>query len=161
MDDDPDDLAAAFFAQEAAKEKAKAALPTDDWISVIEGNKSIGGGGATGDCGGARKDAKGKLLEPPAKSIEEIDPRSWLVTTMPTAPKYHTATEEDDDGIVGIILDSSANHCSLLGKKDNAVGDTTNYDSMESKEMTPKEEEIRRQMKDYMVQKLEEKIKNI
>lgn len=139
MDDDPDDLAAAFFAQEAAKEKAKATLPTDDWISVIEANKSIGGGGAAGDCGGARKDANGKFLEPPAKSANEIDPSSWLVTTMPTAPKYHTATEEDD-GIVGIILDSSANHCSLL---------------------TSKEEEIRRQMKDYLVQKLEEETKKI
>mmetsp|Transcript_25613 Transcript_25613/g.38685 ORF Transcript_25613/g.38685 Transcript_25613/m.38685 type:complete len:130 (-) Transcript_25613:104-493(-) len=35
MDDDPDDLAAAFFAQQAAKETQKTALPTKDWIRAI------------------------------------------------------------------------------------------------------------------------------
>jgi hypothetical protein len=35
MDEDPEDLAAAFFARQSEKERAKTILPIDDWKSVI------------------------------------------------------------------------------------------------------------------------------
>ena len=59
MDDDPDDLAAAFFAQQAAKETQKTALPTKDWIRVIN--------------------------EATKNSSEKVDAEQWLVTTLPDA----------------------------------------------------------------------------
>lgn len=55
MDDDPDDLAAAFFAQQAAKEAQKTALPTKDWIRVIQ------------------------------DTTDAVDAEKWLVTTLPAA----------------------------------------------------------------------------
>ncbi len=55
MDDDPDDLAAAFFAQQAAKEAQKTALPTKDWIRVIQ------------------------------DTTDEVDAEKWLATTLPAA----------------------------------------------------------------------------
>lgn len=55
MDDDPDDLAAAFFAQQAAKEAQKTALPTKDFVRIIH------------DTAG------------------EIDAEKWLATTLPHA----------------------------------------------------------------------------
>ena len=35
MDDDPNDLAAAFFASQSAREEARATLPIDDWTRAI------------------------------------------------------------------------------------------------------------------------------
>ena len=35
MDEDPDELAAAFFARQSEKERAKTILPIDDWTRVI------------------------------------------------------------------------------------------------------------------------------
>jgi hypothetical protein len=35
MDEDTDDLAAAFFARQSEKERAKTILPIDDWNSII------------------------------------------------------------------------------------------------------------------------------
>jgi hypothetical protein len=35
MDDDPDDLAAAFFRNQAAKEAAAKTIPMKDWIRII------------------------------------------------------------------------------------------------------------------------------
>ena len=60
MDDDPDDLAAAFFAQQAAKEAKKTALPVKDWIRVIEDNNTS-------------NDTTEQAIE------------KWLVTTLPNA----------------------------------------------------------------------------
>mmetsp|Transcript_1017 Transcript_1017/g.1625 ORF Transcript_1017/g.1625 Transcript_1017/m.1625 type:complete len:128 (-) Transcript_1017:440-823(-) len=57
MDDDPDDLAAAFFAQQAAKETQKTALPTKDWIRAIHETTVTG----------------------------EVDAEKWLATSLPDA----------------------------------------------------------------------------
>ena len=55
MDDDPDDLAAAFFAQQAAKEAQKTALPTKDWRRILH------------------------------ETTREVDAEKWLATTLPRA----------------------------------------------------------------------------
>ena len=59
MEEDPDDLAAAFFAAQAAKEEQKAKLPTEDWVDTIMQLKTADG---TSD-----------------QAVNE-----WLVTTIPT-----------------------------------------------------------------------------
>jgi hypothetical protein len=61
MEEDPDDLAAAFFAAQAAKEQQKAKLPTEDWINAITTMQPVNHG----------------TLDNAA---------SWLVTTIPNAP---------------------------------------------------------------------------
>ena len=43
MEEDPDDLAAAFFAAQAAKEEQKAKLPTEDWVDTIMQLKTADG----------------------------------------------------------------------------------------------------------------------
>ena len=58
MEEDPDDLAAAFFAAQAAKEEQKAKLPTEDWVDTIMQLKTADG---TSD-----------------QAVNE-----WLVTTIP------------------------------------------------------------------------------
>ena len=75
MDDDPDDLAAAFFAQQAAKEAKKTALPVKDWIRVIEDNNT------SNDT-----------------TEQAINAEKWLVTTLPNA-KVDEANQ--GQGIVG------------------------------------------------------------
>jgi hypothetical protein len=94
MDDDPDDLAAAFFAQQAAKEAKKTALPVKDWIRVIEDNNT------SNDT-----------------TEQAINAEKWLVTTLPNA-KVDEANQ--GQGIVGIIL--NGNNCSLK-KREIAMQD--------------------------------------
>ena len=116
MEDDPDDLAAAFFAQQAAKEKAKTTLPTDDWIRVIEATTKQSASAAPDDGNATRKSGDDTL----------VDPSSWLVTTMSPAPKCHA--DGNEDGIVGILLDSSDITCCSLGKTN--AGEDTNAGGM-------------------------------
>jgi len=79
MDDDPDDLAAAFFAQQAAKEAQKTALPTKDWIRAIhETTNNVTG---------------------------EVDAEKWLATSLPDA---QVESDDDTKGIVGIILNTDS-----------------------------------------------------
>ena len=78
MDDDPDDLAAAFFAQQAAKEAQKTALPTKDWIRVIQDTTT---------------------------ENTPVDAEKWLATTLPAA---QVVESDDTKGIVGIILNSDS-----------------------------------------------------
>jgi len=94
MDDDPDDLAAAFFTQQAAKEAKKTALPVKDWIRVIEDNNT------SNDT-----------------TEQAINAEKWLVTTLPNA-KVDEANQ--GQGIVGIIL--NGNNCSLK-KREIAMQD--------------------------------------
>ena len=81
-----------------------------------------------------------------------VDPSSWLVTTV---SKYHA--DGNEDGIVRIILDSSDITCFGLGKTN--AGEDTNTGGM--KELTAAEKEMRSRMKEYFIQKLEEKMKKI
>ena len=94
MDDDPDDLAAAFFAQQAAKEAKKTALPVKDWIRVIEDNNT------SNDT-----------------TEQAINAEKWLVTTLPNA-KVGEANQ--GQGIIGIIL--NGDNCSLK-KREIAMQD--------------------------------------
>ena len=113
--DDPEELAAAFFAEQAAKEKARITLPIDDWtratIAVVreKGKKANNNDDTTIDSSSCQM------------SLSITDPTTataWLVTTMPPAPTYRTDINEDDKmngdrcgttdkGIVGIILNSN------------------------------------------------------
>ena len=111
MDEDPDDLAALFFANQAAKEKQKATLPTDDWVKVVEAvlkKRKLRGSNttdtSTSDGIDVNNDRNGQ------KSSGIIDASSWLVTTMPPTPN-----KQKVNGIDGIMLDTSDNHCSLGG----------------------------------------------
>lgn len=94
MNDDPDDLAAAFFAQQAAKEAKKTALPVKDWIRVIEDNNT------SNDT-----------------TEQAINAEKWLVTTLPNASVDEA---NQGQGIVGIIL--NGNNCSLK-KREIAMQD--------------------------------------
>ncbi len=78
MDDDPDDLAAAFFAQQAAKEAQKTALPTKDWIRVIQDTTT---------------------------ENTPVDAEKWLATTLPAA---QVVESDDTEGVVGIVLNSDS-----------------------------------------------------
>ena len=110
MDEDPDDLAALFFANQAAKEKQKATLPTDDWVKVVEAvlkKRKLRGSNTTdtsSDGIDVNNDSNGQ------KSSGIIDASAWLVTTMPPTPN-----KQKVNGIDGIMLDTSDNHCSLGG----------------------------------------------
>mmetsp|Transcript_1471 Transcript_1471/g.2514 ORF Transcript_1471/g.2514 Transcript_1471/m.2514 type:complete len:168 (+) Transcript_1471:195-698(+) len=165
MDDDPDDLAAAFFAAQASKEKAKATLPTDDWSRVIdniEANKQSASSGSAasvaavvdGKDAGTSSTSESCTLNM-ANGGNAVNPSSWLVTTMPrVAPKYHTS---DEDGIVGIIVDSNDARCSRLGLGGNHDLEVVNERKYY---LTAAEKEMRCRMKAYLVKKLEEKMKD-
>ncbi|KAK1743651.1 hypothetical protein QTG54_005248 [Skeletonema marinoi] len=78
FNDDPDDLAAAFFAQQVAKETQKTALPTKDLIRAIhETTNNVTG---------------------------EVDAEKWLATSLPDAQ----VESDDTKGIVGIILNTDS-----------------------------------------------------
>ena len=104
--DDPEELAAAFFAEQAAKEKARITLPIDDWTENFSND----------DDDDAKIDASRCQMS--LSSITTTAATAWLVTTMPPAPTYRLANNENDDkadddrggtnkGIVGIILNSN------------------------------------------------------
>jgi hypothetical protein len=147
MDDDPDDLAAAFFAQQTAKEKAKATLPTDNWIRVIEAAAAKNTDGTAVE----NKAVGGHSLAPVTNDGDAVNPSSWLVTTMPPAPTCHAG--DGDNGIIGIVLDSSENHCRL------GTNPATEDATKDRNELTLAETVMRRRLKDFLVQKLEEEMK--
>jgi len=86
--EDPDDLAAAFFKREAEKERLQSTLPVTDWIHIIR----------------AANEAKSET----EKKI--IDPSSWLVQTMPPEPTKRNC----GSGVTGIVLDPKT--CTTLKK---------------------------------------------
>ena len=109
MDDDPYNLAALFFANQAAKEKQKATLPTDDWIKVVEAVlKKRKFRGNTTTEGTSTSDGMNTNDSTDDRTIS-IDASAWLVTTMPPTPNKLKV-----NGIDGIMLDTST-HCSLGG----------------------------------------------
>lgn len=128
MEEDPDDLAAAFFAAQAAKEQQKAKLPTEDWINAITTMQPVmttlgeeGAGGITPNHG---------TLDNAA---------SWLVTTIPNAP-------DQSKGTVGIELNSNECHSfNLLLCDDHKKSELTSSNDLE----TAKEK-----IKQVLVQKL-------
>ena len=118
--DDPEDLAAAFFAEQAAKEKARITLPIDDWTRAII--DVAAGREVTKENSNADDDAKidSSRCQMSLSSITTTAADSaWIVTTMPPAPTYRLANNENDEkadddrgstnikGIVGIILNSN------------------------------------------------------
>ena len=78
MNEDPDDLAAAFFRQEAEKERLRSTLPVTDWVQIIRATNEV-------------KSETEKIM----------DPSSWLAKTIPPEPNKR----RDSTGITGIVLD--------------------------------------------------------
>jgi hypothetical protein len=110
--DDPEELAAAFFAEQAAKEKARITLPIDDWTRAI-----IAVAREKGKKANNNDDTKidSSSCQMSLSTTTAPNATAWLVTTMPPAPTYFTANNEDDkvnddrcgtndNGIVGILL---------------------------------------------------------
>jgi len=87
MDEDPDNLAALFFANQAAKEKQKATLPTDDWVKVVEAvmKKRKLRGSNTSDV--STSDGINTNHSSIDHKTSGINASAWLVTTMPPTPK--------------------------------------------------------------------------
>ena len=141
MDDDPDDLAAAFFAQQAAKENAKATLPTEDWIRVIEAKQQHTSTAGSDAVANGDKNTIGQS--------------SWLVTSMPPAPTYLDGND-DEDGVDGIILAPIIS----LGDNTYIEGTQTHGDSGRGT-MTDAETKMRRNIKDSLVHKLENTMKKV
>ena len=121
MEEDPDDLAAAFFAQQAAKEKAQTTLPIDDWAYVVNAalQKSKGTSRSSAEnSGGDGKDTASDTNNGQSRSCNvsnegKIDVEAWLVKTLPPPPPTQKINGKSNDGIMGIILDSGDTHCSL------------------------------------------------
>jgi len=105
MDEDLDNLAALFFANQAAKEKQKATLPTDDWVKVVEAvmKKRKLRGSNTSDVSTSDGIDTNNSTDDKTSSI---DASAWLVTTMPPTPN-----KQKVNGIDGIMLDTSDTHC--------------------------------------------------
>ena len=126
MEEDPDDLAAAFFAQHAAKEKAQSTLPIDDWTYVVNAalQKSKGtSSSSAGNIGGDGKDTasggdtnNGQSRSCKVSNEGKIDVEAWLVKTLPPPPptqKINGMGNNKEGDIMGVILDSDDTHCSL------------------------------------------------
>ena len=141
MDDDPDDLAAVFFAQQAQKEKAKVTLPTEDWIRVIEAKQQH-----TSTAGSEAVIANDK---------NTIGQSSCLVTIMPPAPTYLDVNGED--GVVGIILAPSIS----LGDNTCIIEGTQTHGDSGRGILTDAETKMRRNIKDSLVHKLENTMKKV
>lgn len=92
MEDDPDDLAAAFFAAQAAKEQQKAKLPTEDWIAAITSlweRKKLARDRNSTNASVADEDDSNSSRHVVSTSHEagyEATVSSWLVTTIPDHP---------------------------------------------------------------------------
>lgn len=125
MDEPSEELAAAFFVQQAAKEKARITLPIDDWTRAVIAAAAAGREGKVKENSNDAHDAKEEVGSSHCQtsSLSTTTPTTasaWLVTTMPPAPTYRLAGNEDEEdvdgdrcgtrskGIVGIILSSSS-----------------------------------------------------
>ncbi len=167
MDEDPDDLAAAFFARQSAREEARATLPIDNWTRVIA--EAVGGASALDDAtaagvrvggvvGGADNDDDATII--PSTSTYA----KWLVTTMPPAPAHRDSADdwgEGEGGIVGIALNPDDARLFRDGDSRGAPrvdgdGDDDGDDDGYLLLLTPDEVDMRRLIKDRLVRRLEE-----
>lgn len=133
--DEPEELAAAFFAQQAAKEKARITLPIDDWtraIIAMAAEREVKKENSNDD---AQIDSSSSC-QMSILSTNTPATTAWLVTTMPPAPTYRLANNEDEDvdgdrcgtrnkGIVGIILSSNETRLLLTTTSDPKFTATT------------------------------------
>jgi hypothetical protein len=131
MNEDPDDLATAFFAAQAAKEAQKAKLPTNDWVDVISSNLQT-----TYEQSNANAAHDGMKDNDIASSVNE-----WLVMTIPAAPSCH-------DG--EIELNPNECSCDSLLKKYNQSESRSATNSAEDEKFNA----TRECLKQAIVQKL-------
>ena len=169
MNEDPDDLAAAFFARQSAREEARANLPIDDWsraiLEVVGGTSALDGATVAGVgvkrvVGGADNDDDATII-PSTSTFTK-----WLVTTMPPAPTYRASADEGgggEGGIGGISL--NPDDARLLRRDDSRVTPLVDVDGDGDGDgdgeggmllLTPEEIEMRRLIKDRLVRSLEE-----
>lgn len=92
MEEDHDNLAAAFFAQQAAKEEKKAVLPINDWVTVIH---------AKAPCKQSGRSSPSRL------AWTKDDAEAWLTTNLPEMREYQVVKSNANDGFIGISLDSN------------------------------------------------------
>mmetsp|Transcript_8750 Transcript_8750/g.18372 ORF Transcript_8750/g.18372 Transcript_8750/m.18372 type:complete len:136 (+) Transcript_8750:348-755(+) len=92
MEEDHDDLAAASFAQQAAKEEKKAVLPINDWVTVIQARAS---------CKESGRSSPSRL------AWKKDDAKVWLTTNLPGMREYQVVKSNANDGLIGISLDSN------------------------------------------------------
>ena len=90
MDDDPDDLAAAFFAQQAAKEAKKTALPTKDWIRVIQETTN-------NNIGAADAEKRLAITSLPDAQVESDDTMGIILNSENCSLEKKNDSVKDDD----------------------------------------------------------------
>ena len=94
MDEDPDDLAAAFFAAQAAKEAQKTKLPTEDWVAAISSMKLASNSASSNE---------GDVTS--SSAVNE-----WLVTTIPNVSQSQNGE---------IVLNPQQCSCNLIHREEN------------------------------------------
>ena len=94
MDEDPDDLAAAFFAAQAAKEAQKTKLPTEDWVAAISSMKLASNSASSNE---------GDVTS--SSAVNE-----WLVTTIPNVSQSQNGE---------IVLNPQQCSCKLIHREEN------------------------------------------
>ena len=159
MDDDPNDLAAAFFASQSAREEARATLPIDDWTRAIA--EVVGGVvGATAAGVGVRGIVGGADNDDDATIIQSTYTK-WLVSTMPPAPTCRAADDDWGDGMGGIVGIALNPDDARLFRDGDSRG-TPHVDGDVDVDgdggvllLTPEEIDMRRMIKDRLVRSLE------
>ncbi|KAL7482519.1 hypothetical protein ACHAW6_008195 [Cyclotella cf. meneghiniana] len=155
MEDDPDDLAAAFFAAQAAKEQQKAKLPTDDWVAAITSvrarNKSECHGDSTGatvtDGVDACTSSRVHASTSKEAGYEATTVDSWLVTTIPSVP-MHIQDETD--------IELNGNECNAFNllQRDTHESRTPGIPFVSTSSKDEEAIATRERIKQHLVQKL-------
>ena len=127
MEEDPDDLAAAFFAAEAKKEAQRGKLFTEDWVDAITSMQRRAWSDGTSNDG---------VNDNIASLVNE-----WLVTTIPSAPQKHD---------VFITMNTDECTCNLVRPKNHETGKLSTFQGARDEKV----HEIREQLKQALVQKL-------
>jgi hypothetical protein len=164
MEDDPDDLAAAFFAAQAAKEQQKATLPTEDWVAAITSvrarNKSECQGNSMGATVTDGFDANNSSSLHASTSKDAgygaATVSSWLVTTIPSV-SMHT---QGESGVTEIEL--NGNECNAFNLLQRDTNESSKLASSFVSTCSKDEEAIatRERIKQYLVQKLLQECKS-
>jgi hypothetical protein len=117
-EEDPDDLVAAFFAAQAAKEEQKALLPTDDWINAI--SSSLKSRKHDGSTDGLVNDINVEVNDDGISSSIN----KWLVTDIPNVPPRQGGEIKLNTGdctSCNLLLDNDQSAKSLDEDFDNSV----------------------------------------
>jgi hypothetical protein len=152
-DYDPDAAAELFFAQQKAREEARAKLPTDDWIQIIAmvmmKSTTTTTDATKNDDAGSSSSSSTSSSSSPSTALSSAELSSLLVTTMPPPPS------RDVDGM--IVLDATVNTLTIDTVNNN---DTTELEKAREKTtmLSPEEHEARRRIMEVLVHHLEKEL---